>query len=167
MDLVRVFTEWNLKSFNGELRVPKLQFNSRLKTTAGRFIPDPRSPIIEVASYLLEQPKALELIANTVGHEMIHYWLWAKRKPYGHTFEFYQKMEELGVTRYNPVPLHRPFKHTYGCDHCGQTVKTRKRLPMAACAACCNSHSNGRFSPKFKLRLLESSVKVVAKRGLA
>lgn len=167
MDLVRVFTEWNLKAFNGELVVPELRYNPRLKTTAGRFIPHRTRPVIEVASYLLEQDDPAYLIVNTLGHEMIHYWLWHHKMPYGHTVEFYKKMEEIDVPRYNPVPLHRPFKYTYQCDHCGQSVKTRKRLPLAACATCCNEYANGKFSSKFELRIVESSDKVIVKRGLA
>lgn len=152
--LEHMFSDWNRMGFRGALPRPTLRWNSRLQTTAGRFIADPREPVIEIASYLLEEEDAEALIRDTMGHEMIHYWLWLKRRPYGHTAEFHTKMEELGVSRYNPVPRHRPFKHCYACDVCNQKIWVRKRLKGAACAACCNEHAGGRYHPKYKLRLL-------------
>ena len=152
-DLIRVFTEWNLKYFGGELPVPELRWNGRLQTTAGRFIPQRGAPVIEVARYLLEEENSDLLIKDTMGHEMIHYWLWVLQKPYGHNAEFYQKMEEIGVSRYNSVPRHRPFKHCYVCKECDQKIWVRKRLQSAACAACCNQYADGKYHVRFKLKL--------------
>jgi predicted SprT family Zn-dependent metalloprotease len=161
VDLIRIFAEWNLKSFHGQLPVPELRWNSRLQTTAGRFTPNRRNPIIEVASYLLEEENAESLVRDTIGHEMIHYWLWVARRPYGHTSEFHQKMEEIGVSRYNPVPRHRPFKHAYVCDSCENKVLVRRKLKAAACAGCCNQYANGEYHPQFKLRWVPISTEEV------
>ena len=152
-DLVKLFTEWNLKAFQGQLLRPELRWNSRLKATAGRFIPDPDCPVIEIATYLNQEENAEYLIKDTLGHEMIHYWLFMNERPFGHGSEFYQKMEAIGVSRYNPVPKHRPFKHCYVCDHCEQKILVRKRLKTAACADCCNLHANGQYHPEYNLRL--------------
>lgn len=154
IDLEQVFFDWNRTGFRGALPKPVIRWNPRLSTTAGRFIPDRRNPVIEVASYLADETNAEELIRDTMGHEMIHYWLWLKRRPYGHGAEFYKKMKELGVSRYNPVPRHRPFKHCYACDVCEQKIWVRKRLKGAACAACCNQYAEGRYHSKYKLRLV-------------
>jgi predicted SprT family Zn-dependent metalloprotease len=159
-DLQKLFTEWNSRSFNDELPLPEIRWNSRLKTSAGRFIPDRTRSIIEVASYLLDEKNAEHLIRDTIGHEMIHYWLWERRLPYGHTALFHQKMNEIGVSRYNSVPKHRPFKHCYQCHSCGQKIFTRKRLRMAACASCCNEHAGGKFDPVYKLKLIASNEQV-------
>ena len=156
IDLVRIFSEWNLRSFSGELPIPEIRWNSRLRTSAGRFYPNPGRAIIEIASYLTEEENAEQLIRDTIGHEMIHYWLWVKKRPCGHTAEFHQKMNEIGVSRYNTVPRHRPFKHCYSCKSCGQKIYVRKRLRVAACAACCNQHANGKYHTQFKLRLIAS-----------
>ncbi len=153
-DLIRIFTEWNLRSFSGELPVPEIRWNSRLKTSAGRFIPDRTRSIIEVATYLCEEPNAEHLIRDTIGHEMIHFWLWERRMPYGHTPEFHRKMEEIGVSRYNSVPRHRPFKYCYACPSCDQKILTRKRIRKAACAKCCNAHNDGEFHSRFQLKLV-------------
>jgi predicted SprT family Zn-dependent metalloprotease len=156
-DLVRIFMEWNMKEFGGQLPVPILKWNSRLRSSAGRFISGrgglrPQKAGIEIARYLCDEVKALHLIQDTMGHEMIHYWLWFKRKPCGHTPEFHQIMKRLGVSRYNTVPKHRPYKHCYACDGCGQKIWVRRRLPRAACAQCCTRHAKGDFHEKFVLR---------------
>ena len=162
-----MFTEWNLKAFDGELPIPEIRWNPRLRTTAGRFIPSRKKSIIEVADYLQEEENAELLIRDTMGHEMIHYWLWVMREPYGHNSAFHKKMEELGVSRYNPVPRHRPFKHCYVCDHCTQQIWVRKRLKAAACAACCNEHSSGKYHPQFKLRLSQENLEPVPQQNEA
>jgi predicted SprT family Zn-dependent metalloprotease len=155
-DLVRIFSEWNLKSFGGKLPVPQLRWNGRLKTSAGRFIPDPDCVAIEIAEYLLDEPDAENLIRDTMGHEMIHYLLWFQKKPYGHTAEFYKVMESIGVSRYNTVPKHRPFKHCYVCESCDQKILVRKRLRGAACANCCNQYANGKYVARYRLKLFTS-----------
>ncbi len=160
IDLVRLFTEWNLKNFEGALPVPELRWNSRLKTSAGRFIPDPEKIVIEMATYLCDENDAENLLRDTMGHEMIHYWLFVQGKPYGHTSEFHQKMAEIGVSRYNSVPKHRPFKHCYACKSCDQKIFVRKKLRMAACAACCNQYAGGKYHAQFKLKLVASDEKV-------
>jgi predicted SprT family Zn-dependent metalloprotease len=160
-DLIRIFSEWNLKSFGGRLPVPEIRWNTRLRTSAGRFIPHKQRSIIEIAGYLMDEPDAEALIRDTMGHEMIHYLLWVDRKPYGHTPEFHQIMERIGVSRYNPVPKHRPFKHCYVCSTCEQKIFVRKRLRAAACAACCNQHAKGKYQAQYKLKLLTSDENVI------
>ena len=161
VDLVRVFSEWNLKEFGGELRAPILRYNPRLKTSAGRFIADPAGAIIEIAAYLLDEEDGEFMIRDTLGHEMIHYWLWMNQKPYGHTAEFREKMEAIGVSRYNSVPKHRPFKHCYICKSCDQKIFVRKRLQAAACAACCNQYAEGKYHSEYKLKLVASDEQVI------
>lgn len=155
-DLQKVFEEWNREFFQGALPPLQVRWNSRLSTTAGRFIADRRNPIIEIASYLKDEPRAQHWIRDTMGHELIHYFLWIQRKPYGHTAEFHAWMKKLGVSRYNAVPRHRPFKHCYSCQVCEQKIWVRKRLKGAACAACCNLHAGGKYHPQFKLKLLSA-----------
>lgn len=159
MDLLAVFADINEKAFDGFLDPPILRWNSRLRTSAGRFIPGSRKffhqapPTIEVASYLMEEQQARDLIFDTIAHEMIHYWLWVRRKPYGHTAEFLAKMREMGVSRYNSVPRTRPYRYVYRCGGCTKEFPAKKRLGMLACADCCKTHAGGRFDARFKLEL--------------
>lgn len=155
--LLQVFQDINLKHFDGFLDAPVIRWNSRLRTSAGRFVPGSRKhpelypAAIEVASYLLQETDPEKLVSDTIAHEMIHYWLWVRRRPYGHTEEFMVKMREMGATRWNPVPRRRPYKYAYRCGHCAQEFLSRKRLGTLGCGKCCKKHSGGRFDSRFKL----------------
>ena len=103
MNLASIFDRLNDLHFDGFLERPVLKWNSRLRTSSGRFLPGQRSrhvpATIEVASYLLEEPECETHVRETIAHEMIHYWLWVRRRPYGHTEEFYEKMQLMGARR--------------------------------------------------------------------
>lgn len=165
--LIDVFLEINRLHFDDFLDPPVLQWNSRLRASAGRFFPGSRKylrafpPKIEVASYLLEEENASALVYDTMAHEMIHYWLWVRKCPYGHTPEFLAKMRQMGVNRYNPVPRTRPFKYMYQCQACLKDFPARRKLGPLACATCCKKHSQGKYDPRFKLvlaKVLESAL---------
>lgn len=174
VDLRVIFADINDRFFDGFLTELPLSYNSRLRSSAGRFHPGSRRffrevpPRIEVASYLLEEARAEELIRDTIAHEMIHYWLWVRRRPYGHTAEFLAKMRLMGVSRYNPVPRTRPNKYLYRCPSCERDFPAKRKLGVLACAHCCKQHSGGRFDARFKLYLqkeLKEVLKDEAKRG--
>ena len=160
VDLLALFEQINTSHFDGLLDPPALRWNGRLRSSAGRFIPGSRKffrehpPVIELASYLLEEPNFLELILDTLGHEMIHYWLWVRRRPYGHTDEFWVKMELMGVSRYNTVPRLRPYRYVYRCDGCSKDFPAKKKLGLLACAVCCRKFAGGRFDVRFQLQLV-------------
>lgn len=161
-ELIDLFQEINRESFGGMLPAPHLTWNPRLRTSAGRFRPGRRShhPIkaeIEIATYLADEVDAFEHIRNTLAHEMIHYWLWYRRRPYGHTAEFHQKMQEFGDIRYNPVPRQRPYKYIYTCPGCSREVPARKRLGTVACRACCDEHTDGKYHPRFKMDMKDAN----------
>jgi predicted SprT family Zn-dependent metalloprotease len=107
---------------------------------------------------LLEEADGIERVRDTIGHEMIHYWLWSRRRPYGHSDEFYAKMQEMGVSRYNTVPRRRPVKYVYVCPSCSKEFPARRRLKALACADCCKKHSNGRYDSRFKLVLNPNAI---------
>jgi predicted SprT family Zn-dependent metalloprotease len=183
VDLQQIFEYLNTQFFEGVLEFPKVTWNSRLRSSAGRFIPGSkkpstragllrhfwaqmsnssghggegrgvRLPTIEVASYLLEEEGSSDLIQDTLAHEMIHYWLWTRGQPYGHTPEFYLKMREIGCSRWNPVPRVRPYRYEYSCPSCLKVFPARKKLGKLACLECCKRHSDGRYDPRFRLEL--------------
>jgi predicted SprT family Zn-dependent metalloprotease len=164
MRLLEYFIEINRLHFDGFLEAPALVWNSRLRSSAGRFVPGSRRFFrefpakIEVASYLAQELDADKLIRDTVAHEMIHYWLWVRRRPYGHTTEFLVKMREMGVSRYNPVPRVRPVKYLYQCNSCQKTFPARRKLGVLACASCCKLYAQGRYDPRFKLVLAKKLI---------
>jgi predicted SprT family Zn-dependent metalloprotease len=157
--LESIFQEINEEHFDGFLDAPVLAWNSRLRSSAGRFIPGSRKffrqspPKIEVASYLLEEVGGADLIRDTIAHEMIHLWLWVRRRPYGHTEEFLAKMKLMGATRYNPVPKLRGPKYIYRCPACGKDFPARRKLGVLACLDCCRREAGGKFDRRFKLEI--------------
>ncbi len=160
LDLHVAFQTLNEKHFDGFLDPPQICWNARLRTCAGRFFPGrtPKQsegihPKIEIARYLARLEQAEELIHDVLGHEMIHYWLWIRRKPYGHTPEFYAKLEEMGVSRYNPVPQRKQAAYIYYCEHCQSQFPSQKFHASLACASCCKKHSQGKFDSQFLLAL--------------
>jgi SprT-like protein len=158
--LETIFEEINRRHFDGFLDPPVLEWNSRLRSSAGRFYPGSRKwlrdqpPKIEVASYLRTEERAAELIRDTIAHEMIHYWLWVRRRPYGHTEEFLRKMKEMGCSRYNPVPRLREPKYLYRCPKCEKDFPARRKLAVLACLDCCKRESGGKFDRRFMLELI-------------
>mgnify|MGYP001565548837 CR=1 FL=1 len=170
IDLDQAYEDMNIRFFDGFLPAPELAWNSRLRSSAGRFLPGvrrgpwSRPARIEVAGYLREESNAVELIVDTMGHEMIHYWLWLMGRPYGHTPEFLAKMKEMGVSRYNSVPRVRPYKYLYRCPECLKSFPARRRLGPLACASCCRRHGSGKFDHRFKLVMVVTSESVEVPR---
>lgn len=157
MNLDTLFTELRAEHFSPELPVPRLAWNPRMSSSAGRFSPGyarvfaSEPPLIEVASYLRSIPDGHTHVRDTMLHEMIHYYLWWQKKPYGHTPEFHSIMRRTGATRFNPVPKLRPVKYWYECPSCKIAVPARRDLGSVACATCCKRHNQGRFHPRFIL----------------
>ena len=59
----------------------------------GDFIAVPhKRPYIRLSKKLCDEPKK---IAHTLYHEMVHFWLYTNKKPYGHTKEFKKKLKEF------------------------------------------------------------------------
>lgn len=167
IDLNALFQKINETCFGGELIPLHLSYNSRLRSAAGRFFPGQKQwfrnhkivsevpPRIDIATYLSQLPEGKKHIEDTLKHELIHYWLWSQKKPYGHTPLFKAKMIEIGATRYNPVPMTRPPKFLYACPHCEKEFRAKRRMRAKACLSCCNQHSNGKYDVRFKLYLKE------------
>lgn len=161
--LESIFHELNRVHFSGELPLPSLSWNSRLRSTAGRFCPGSRNPIrprepqIEVAEYLKELSDGELHIRDTLLHEMIHYQLWHQKKPYGHNAEFYRIMNRVGAKRFNPVPKLAPVKYWYACPHCEVKVPARRRLGEVACLPCCKRYNDGFFTKRFVLKIWTGS----------
>jgi predicted SprT family Zn-dependent metalloprotease len=155
--LEQLFQELNQIHFSGELPLPSLRWNSRLSSSAGRFCPGSRNPIqprppeIEVASYLRTLEDGMDHIRDTLLHEMVHYFLWHHRQPYGHTPEFHRILKRVGARRYNSVPKLRPVKHWYQCPGCRVVIPARRKIRNSACAPCCKKYNHGEYTDRFRL----------------
>ncbi len=139
-----LFSEINEKHFNNILPQIKLGFSNRLKTTGGQYSKKP-FPQIQISSRYLHFEKALDEIRDTLGHEMIHYWLDWCGKPCGHTKEFKEKLKSCQFNRYSRLtPLHA--RYIYKCTQCGEKY-FRKKHGTWSCGPC----SGKKFNPKYKL----------------
>ncbi|HMD03598.1 MAG TPA: SprT-like domain-containing protein, partial [Candidatus Baltobacteraceae bacterium] len=93
-DLQLLFAHLNNQHFGGEVPAHRIAYNARFSNVAGRITYKP--PLIELSPKHFElHPEALR---ETLLHEMIHAWLFARGKDTGHGAAFKRKMRELGLT---------------------------------------------------------------------
>jgi predicted SprT family Zn-dependent metalloprotease len=144
--LLQLFWELNYMHFGGILPPIEVRFSGRLKTTGGQYFRRPKK-LIQISNRYLEMPSAWKEIRDTLGHEMVHYWLDYLVKPCGHTPEFRRKLKECGFHRYSrltPTKAH----YLYLCPGC-ETQYYRRKKGVWSCGPC----SGRRFNPAYKLIL--------------
>jgi predicted SprT family Zn-dependent metalloprotease len=143
-ELQLLFAQLNYMHFDGEIPTYRIAYNARFSNLAGRITYKP--PTIELSpKHLRGKPDELR---ETLLHEMIHAWLYAKGANPGHTAAFKKKMRELGLRSiYHDLgtakPLHASAKrYILRCEKCTMEV-LRKRKPPAnvMCARCRRSLS--------------------------
>ena len=75
-------------------------------------------------------------------------------------------MKEMGVSRYNTVPKHRPYGFLYRCLHCKKDFPTRKKMKKKyACGDCCKTHGGGQYDARFKLVYMGKSLESLSLEG--
>lgn len=131
-DLQMMFAQFNFVYFNGEIPNCRIAFNARFSNVAGRITYKPS--LIELSpKHLKGKPEELR---DTLLHEMIHAWLFARGENPGHTPAFKRKMKELGLTSiYHDLGTAAPAnpsvkRYVLRCEKCGMEV-LRKRKPPA------------------------------------
>jgi len=93
-ELQLLFARLNNEFFGGEIPAHRIAFNARFGNLAGRITYKP--PLIELSRKHFERhPEALR---ETLLHEMIHAWLFARGEKPSHGRAFKAKMRELGIT---------------------------------------------------------------------
>lgn len=119
----------------------KAYFNSRLKTTGGRYLL--QSHNIEI------NPKALELhgikeVEGIIRHELCHYHLHIQGKGYQHRdTDFRKLLKEVDAPRFcshiqQPTRRKSQNKYTYSCVTCGQLYYRKIRINVSryCCSRC-------------------------------
>ncbi len=144
--LVALFWQLNNIYFGGVLPPPELKFSGRLRTTGGQYFKKPKR-IIQISSRYLEGANAWDEIRDTLGHELVHYWLDFMGRPCGHTPEFRTKLNACGFNRYSRL---RPIqaKYLYLCPGC-EIKYFRRRRGTWSCGPC----SGPRYNPHYQLIL--------------
>jgi len=144
--LVLLFWDLNFKHFGGVLPPIDVRFSNRLKTTGGQYFKKPRK-LIQISTRYLDMENAWAEVADTLGHEMVHYWLDFRGLPCGHTALFHAKLKACGFNRYSRLTPVRA-RYLYVCPSC-EVRYFRRRQGIWSCGPC----SGPRFNPAFKLVL--------------
>ncbi|MBM7543270.1 SprT family protein [Amphibacillus cookii] len=112
-------------------------FNSRLRTTGGRYLPSERR--IEINPKYLVELGEKELI-GIIKHELCHYHLHIEGKGYRHgDLEFKALLQQTGSPRHcQMLPSARKMFYLYKCLQCGQLYKRKKRINIERyrCSRC-------------------------------
>ncbi|MEQ6376718.1 SprT family protein [Bacillaceae bacterium S4-13-58] len=109
----------------------KVSFNSRLRTTGGRYIPSQRK--IELnPKYLHELGE--EAMEGIIKHELCHYHLHIQGKGYQHRDpEFRELLKKTGSPRFcSPLPSNQKKQtiHSYRCKQCGQVYNRKRKIDV-------------------------------------
>jgi SprT protein len=144
----------------GAARLVSVQWNSRLRSTAG---------YASYPSWKIElNPKLQEFegqVERTMRHELAHlvaYHRAGRRRIEPHGAEWQQACTDLGIpgesARHRlPLPRREVKRNfTYACAHCDIRVKrVRKFRRFTACSACCNLHNGGQYDSRYRFVLVE------------
>ncbi|MDX1918787.1 MAG: SprT-like domain-containing protein [Candidatus Caenarcaniphilales bacterium] len=106
-----MFDLLNKTHFNNEVPLCRIKWSDRIGTGKNYhryadftvFEDKQFLPVIRISKNLLGEETILR-ITEVLYHEMIHIWLWVKRKPWGHTSEFHEKSREFNFTLLNLHP---------------------------------------------------------------
>ena len=153
-ELQFLFAQLNNQYFGGEIPAHRIAYNSRFSNMAGRITYKP--PLIELsAKHFEKNPAALR---ETLLHEMIHAWLFARGEDPGHGGPFKQKMRELGLSSiYHDLGTAAPRRESarrfiLRCDACQLELLRKRRPPVhVSCGRCSRRH----YDPRYKLRVFE------------
>ncbi len=155
LELHRLFWTLNYRHFGGILPPIELRFSGRLKTTGGQYFRRPLR-LIQISTRYLDFENAWAEIEDTLGHEMVHYWLDYQNLPCGHTPLFRQKMQQCGFQRYSRLTPVKA-KYLYECPGC-RLKYFRRRKGTWSCGPC----SGKRFNPSYKLLFIAQTSQVRA-----
>jgi len=126
------------QEYFGKPFIHKAYFNSRLKTTGGRFHLKDRN--IDINPRIYQEFGQTELI-GVIKHELCHYHLYNDGLPAQHRdHEFKVLLKQVGGPRYSPIPSSKKAKkyHIYECKKCQTIYKRVKRINTSrfVCGKC-------------------------------
>lgn len=120
----------------------KARFNSRLRTTGGRyFLEDHR---IEISPRHLEE-LGMKVVGGIIRHELCHYHLHLEGRGYHHRdADFKNLLKQVNGLRYTPLlpgnsgRRKQPVRYVLQCQTCGRQAWRKKRMDPSRyrCGAC-------------------------------
>ena len=126
------------EAFFNKTFMDKVRFNSRLRTTGGRYIPSKR--LIELnPKYVLESDK--EEFHGIIKHELCHYHLHIEGKGYQHRDkDFRELLAKTGSPRHcKQLPSNQQrYRHIYECQKCKMVYKRVRKVDVSRyrCGKC-------------------------------
>jgi SprT-like protein len=133
-ELQRLVEQVSLESFGRPFQ-HEAYFNSRLKTTGGRYHLNDHH--LDFNPQLLVEHD-LDVFIKIIKHELCHYHLHLTGKGYQHRDpEFKELLAATGGLRYAPS-LVKNSKHRYQCQKCGAIILRTRRLNVKryGCGKC-------------------------------
>jgi|GEM_PF-352493 len=155
-DLQLLYARLNYQHFNGQAPDCRIRYNARFSNSAGRITYGAFPLLIELSTKHFERyPEALE---ETLLHEMVHAWCFARHRDTGHSARFKKKLRECGLSSiYHDLGNVRPLtesskRYILRCEHCAFEVLRKKRPGKPASCPRCDKR---RFNPRFPLTIYE------------
>lgn len=122
LELTNYVRQLSLSSFGLPFR-HSAQWNSRLRTTGGRFF--------QKDQHLDFNPK-FEQHADfdkIILHELCHYHLYLQGQGYKHVDrDFKNLLQKVGASRYAPALEQPVIKYLYHCESCGQLYPRQRKI---------------------------------------
>jgi predicted SprT family Zn-dependent metalloprotease len=155
-ELQLLFARLNYEHFNGEVPDCRIRYNERFSNCTGRTTYGRQSMSIELSpKHFRRHPEALD---ETLLHEMIHAWCYAKFRHTGHGPRFKHKLRECGLRSiYHDLGNAAPLKESsrrfiLRCERCAFEV-LRRGLPRkpSSCPRC----NKRRFDERYPLTIYE------------
>lgn len=155
-DLQLLFARLNYEHFNGEVPDCRIRYNERFSNSTGRINYAQRPMTIELSpKHFRKYPAALE---ETLLHEMIHAWCFARFRDMGHGPRFKKKLRECGLDSiYHELGNVRPLRESgrrfiLRCEQCAfEVLRKRKPSQPTSCPRC----NKQRFDARYPLAIVE------------
>ena len=156
-DAMTMFETINEEYFFNHIPLPTMRLSSRMTRCAGKVLFKPWEMVLSIPYH--DHYGWDEELWDTVGHEMVHLYLWKLNRPTGHTKEFKAICARIGAMMWaKPLPR-ASVCYVYACQECtNRYYKCRRYRRPTACGRCCRLHNEGRYSKKFELVLVGSGV---------
>lgn len=125
-ELLELVQKTSLKYFKKPY-IDNVEFNKRLRTTGGRYIPSLRK--IELnPKYFLEENE--EEFLGIIKHELCHYHLHIEGKGYRHRdTDFQELLQKTGSPRFcSPLKSESTYCYKYRCKNCGLVYRRKRRV---------------------------------------
>ncbi|KRK96639.1 SprT family protein [Companilactobacillus futsaii] len=116
------------REYFGKPFIHQAYFNSRLKTTGGRFHLQDRNIDINPKIY---QEFGQDELVGVIKHELCHYHLYNDGLPAQHKDRTFKVLlQQVGGSRFSPIKssVHRKNHHIYECNNCHHIYQRVKKI---------------------------------------